>query len=802
MSSSIGPSIAFFWDPSLSKNSHVYTPSSSSLTSSPHYNSLHLPLLENVSSKSTSIDSSLTPNVVADNIALILPQCSAVYSYSSAKDLIQQIYLISKLLTKVSLDTSPAAPKSVPPFLFFISFEATKLEDYLPLVRFISFLSSHLPAVVTVLLDTKKLPNASTSGISSLPSSSSSAPSSVSSHNFTTSKTNAPVLNDYFSHTITPTHIYHILKTCGISSLSPPALSSSTLNSILDTASQFTLATKKVVDLILSSVENLSKISDFNPGALFSKKFDYSIVNFITYLEIYHHYHLLESDAKFSTLSSSPSESESESESFDLNQYPEIFHISKDRVDYITALVGDWDFKAHDLTYNDLLFAAFLMFKHAFNMQNLPTQKATPSKKKHSNSEKSSINNNNNNQTEDIEDDTVTVSELVISDVKLYKFLLVVRDSYRPSNPYHNFRHAIDVLQASFYFLIKLNSLPIYPIANSATHQPEFAPNTVSILDPVEALTLLVIAIGHDVGHPGVTNLFLSNAKTPIAEVFDFKSILESYHSAAFQRILEMYWPSTQSISVCRLIIKSVQATDMGLHFDYMKRAEKTFEMLHERSAEAYLSELEDLIAKSEKEKSSSTTTIVNGGKSCTNRKQEKLEFQTLVCCLLIKCADISNVVRTLEISSKWGVVLTKEFAQVETLEISLEMKPPKVVSTPSSSKTINNNEKTIGTSNNNNNTSDSRNDDDNNKSGVPVDGATEIEVEEDGEGYKVPVLALAKGQLFFIGTFARPLFELVSKLFPQLSYTMEILEYNAITWKKKLERLEEKEKTQQQPKS
>ena len=63
------------------------------------------------------------------------------------------------------------------------------------------------------------------------------------------------------------------------------------------------------------------------------------------------------------------------------------------------------------------------------------------------------------------------------------------------------------------------------------------------------------------------------------------------------------------------LMISSILATDMGLHFDYMKRLGDLQERLHENN----------------------TTEGWNG---------RMLEEQTaLACALLIKCADVSNVV-------------------------------------------------------------------------------------------------------------------------------------------------------------
>lgn len=88
---------------------------------------------------------------------------------------------------------------------------------------------------------------------------------------------------------------------------------------------------------------------------------------------------------------------------------------------------------------------------------------------------------------------------------------MAIRQSYYDSNPYHNFTHAIDVLQAMFYFLCKMNIIP--PLFSSTkrrsinVNQQRCRPN--DLLTVTDAFALLLASVGHDVGHPGVNNAFL-----------------------------------------------------------------------------------------------------------------------------------------------------------------------------------------------------------------------------------------------------------------------------------------------------
>jgi 3',5'-cyclic-nucleotide phosphodiesterase len=128
---------------------------------------------------------------------------------------------------------------------------------------------------------------------------------------------------------------------------------------------------------------------------------------------------------------------------------------------------------------------------------------------------------------------------------------------------------------------------------------------------------LLITAIGHDVGHPGVNNAFLVTLNAPLAQLYNDRSVLESFHCAAFSQILRRYWPAAfQAQDMRTLLINSILATDMGLHFDYMKKMGVLQKKLEE-----------------------------DGDSSEWDGKYRE-EQRTLICSLLIKCADISNVVR------------------------------------------------------------------------------------------------------------------------------------------------------------
>ena len=176
------------------------------------------------------------------------------------------------------------------------------------------------------------------------------------------------------------------------------------------------------------------------------------------------------------------------------------------------------------------------------------------------------------------------------------------------------------MLQAIFFFLVQIGTLPPYP--KSSTSPTKTISAIASILKPFDALTLLISAIGHDVGHPGVNNAFLVALNAPLAQLYNDRSVLESFHCAAYSQILRRYWPSAfQDTKMRKLMINSILATDMGLHFKYM-------------------SDLGNLQAK-----------LAHNDHTLDGWSVKILEeYRDLTCGLLIKCADISNVVSILSV--------------------------------------------------------------------------------------------------------------------------------------------------------
>lgn len=228
---------------------------------------------------------------------------------------------------------------------------------------------------------------------------------------------------------------------------------------------------------------------------------------------------------------------------------------------------------------------------------------------------------------------------------QLVALLLATRRQYKHEREvhYHNWRHAVDVAQSIFCFLLDLRLCPPFE-ADERRHGETTA--VERLLSPLDGLILLVSAIGHDVGHPGVNNAFLVACNHPLAQTYNDKSVLENYHCAAYQQLLRRHWPSLGQIAGFRAtMISTILATDMQRHFEYM-------------------SSLGELMPK-----------VQNGEPKVDDwNKKDRENTRELIMALLIKAADISNVARPFDIAAKWARILMYEFARQGELESELQI--------------------------------------------------------------------------------------------------------------------------------
>jgi hypothetical protein len=107
--------------------------------------------------------------------------------------------------------------------------------------------------------------------------------------------------------------------------------------------------------------------------------------------------------------------------------------------------------------------------------------------------------------------------EIGIQAHELRPLLLAIRSVYSHENAYHNFQHAVDVLQAMHTFLADAGCVPPISVLESPRalnspkwRRPSHPKGTLKdILTVIDVFMLFLAAIGHDAGHPGLNNGFM-----------------------------------------------------------------------------------------------------------------------------------------------------------------------------------------------------------------------------------------------------------------------------------------------------
>ncbi|EPB83598.1 hypothetical protein HMPREF1544_09641 [Mucor circinelloides 1006PhL] len=282
-------------------------------------------------------------------------------------------------------------------------------------------------------------------------------------------------------------------------------------------------------------------------------------------------------------------------------------NISKKRSAELKSRILSWDFSPFGLNQQELIHCVYLVFEQVLTLPEL----------KH----------------------------LDIKKAQLYDFIIDLASVYHDENPYHNFAHAVDVLQCLFFMLCELSVLPFtkkYKSNSKLNRKPQ------DLLRPKDVFALLIAAIGHDAAHPGVNNMFLINSSNPLATLYNDRSVLESLHSMTLFQLLNKHGiiqlvGDTKSAEYRgkKTVVSSILATDMSLHLEYVTKI---------KEQAARVSSMETM-----------------------NEQQQELE-RNLICSALIKCADISNVARPFRWGAKWAELLVEEFVCQGDLEKELGM--------------------------------------------------------------------------------------------------------------------------------
>ncbi|KAL4095179.1 hypothetical protein PRIC1_008557 [Phytophthora ramorum] len=146
----------------------------------------------------------------------------------------------------------------------------------------------------------------------------------------------------------------------------------------------------------------------------------------------------------------------------------------------------------------------------------------------------------------------VLIGTFRIEERTLRAFIGELASKYRDV-PYHSFYHGFDVALSS-YALMR-------------------SPEVLSVIKELEALSLLIAALGHDADHPGNDNQFEIDSNSALALCYNDISVLENHHAATTFAVLRMEGcdilrglSASARGSVRTHIVRCILGTDMKHH--------------------------------------------------------------------------------------------------------------------------------------------------------------------------------------------------------------------------------------------
>jgi len=194
-----------------------------------------------------------------------------------------------------------------------------------------------------------------------------------------------------------------------------------------------------------------------------------------------------------------------------------------------------------------------------------------------------------------------------------------LEQTYKPV-PYHNACHAADVLHTIMYFITQ--------------SQQGF-----SSLCALDTIAIFVAALGHDVGHPAVTNRFLANNRDELAIKYNDWSVLEMMHCSITFEIMSyhdhdifLHLTNEEWFKARKMIVEMILLTDMSKHFEFLGKFK--------------------------------TRAI-----SLCDISLENDDDKNFILSMALKCADLGHSAKYQELHEKWTSFICEEFFRQGDME-------------------------------------------------------------------------------------------------------------------------------------
>merc|ERR1719261_260496 len=203
-------------------------------------------------------------------------------------------------------------------------------------------------------------------------------------------------------------------------------------------------------------------------------------------------------------------------------------------------------------------------------------------------------------------------------------FFSAFRAGYDNTNSYHNFYHAVDTVQTTFLLMSTIDKQK-------------------AIFEDIDMFAVMVGALGHDLGHPGVNSLFLINTRHDYAMTYNDTSVLENMHISTLYRILKsdatnifVGLDHSQWTNARKTIISSVLATDMAHHFKMVSDIDVFYSLNDDK--------------------------LNSGDPEIRAEVYREKATRVMLLNLLLHAADISNAAKPFDICEKWAKRVMDEF--------------------------------------------------------------------------------------------------------------------------------------------
>ena len=228
------------------------------------------------------------------------------------------------------------------------------------------------------------------------------------------------------------------------------------------------------------------------------------------------------------------------------------------------------------------------------------------------------------------------LDEEILNISKIDPFLNSVSNQYKESSLYHNALHGSDVTHSVYIFFTHSNA------------------EKIAKTNVLDLLSIIIAALGHDLGHPGLNNAFLINDSADMALTYNDVSVLENFHASTLFKTLRKsennIFEKLTTIDykiIRKRMISEILSTDMANHGKVISLIKSKISL---------------------NENNEYKLNLLSGNEQTKNEEQQcLLDF-------MLHLADLAHNTKLFNISIQWVELLSEEFWRQGDLEKELKL--------------------------------------------------------------------------------------------------------------------------------